>query len=272
MPAKRIWTTDEDNYIKENYTKMTYKDLGIVVGACSYSVMKRVRELDLPRQKAPKASVNKKFFSEISNERAYWAGFIAADGCLYERYKQVSFELQLKDYVQLLKFAQSTGYTGKVSAVNRKGKGWSAQMYIAGVEQWFRDLGNIYNIYPRKSLTLVPPNLVCQEHILSYIKGYIDGDGCVGKYKATHQDRWDWLIRIDGTYEVLSYIKDQFDSLLPGGGKVASVNGVKRAKHFLYAVRGTRAEKLLSLLLSINTPCLDRKWNKFREDTYEKEI
>lgn len=215
---------------------------------------------------------NRDFFRNINSISCYWAGFIGADGCLYERYKQLSFDLKITDACHLLKFCKDTDSTEKVKAVYRKDKGlWAAQLYIRGVDQWFTDLGTVFNITPRKSLTLKPPaELYEDSHILSYIKGYIDGDGCIGKYYMKPQDRWDWVIHSRGTKEVLEYLKFHFDRIVPAEGRKRIAN-VTTKPPIQYVVRGSRAERIIDLLSRIETPCLHRKWDKFTEENkYEK--
>jgi hypothetical protein len=212
-----------------------------------------------------------KFFSGVTTTNCYWAGFIAADGCLYPKYKQLSFDLKITDFTQLLKFCKAADCKEKVKAVYRKDKDvWAAQLYIRGVEDWIRDLDLYFNITPRKSLTLKPPSLLIeQEHRLAYIRGLVDGDGCIGKYFMPKQDRWDWVIHLRGTDAILSYVKDTFDKLVPTEGKKRVAN-VTTKPPIQYVVRGLRAEKIISLLSSINTPYLERKWNKFMEEKYEE--
>jgi hypothetical protein len=207
------------------------------------------------------------FFDGFTMTNCYWAGFIAADGCLYPRYKQLSFDLKLTDFTQLLKFCKASGCKEKVKAVYRKDKGvWAAQLYVRGVEDWVRDLGFYFNITPKKSLTLKPPSsLVERGHYLAYIRGLIDGDGCIGKYFMPKQDRWDWVIHLRGTNEVLNYVKGIFDELVPTEGK-KRVAKVTTKPPIQYVVRGLRAEKIIALLASIDTPYLERKWNKFMEE------
>ena len=101
--------------------------------------------------------INKDYFSNLDKNSCYWAGFIAADGCLYERYKQLSFDLKVDDYAHLLKFCAYTETDSKVLVVYRKDKKiWASQLYIRGAESWIRDLKDNFNITPRKSLTLSP--------------------------------------------------------------------------------------------------------------------
>jgi hypothetical protein len=264
----KLWTKEEDAFVTNNYSSMKVEEVSRVLDRTVNSIRLRARFLNLPKNHK-KFKVNSNFFDQYTTESCYWAGFIAADGCVYSPYNQLSFELQARDYTQLLRFSSDINFEGKIFLKERNNKGWSAQAYIRD-EHLINSLKSNFNICERKSLTLTPPVLLDLEHKLSYIVGYIDGDGTIGQYKATYNGREDWLIVTLGTKAVLSFIKDTFDFIVPPKGKCASVYNIKRGgktyEHlFGYQVRGLRAEQLLRCLLYTDCHRLYRKWSKVME-------
>src|SRR6267154_3825493 len=116
------------------------------------------------------------YFQKPDIENSYWAGFIAADGCVSNKGNSLSIALAEKDKKHLLLFANTIKYTGNLLK-HEKTKSYRLNIY--GAQNINKHLLENYNITPRKSLTLQPPNLEDNFHIKSFIVGLIDGDGCI---------------------------------------------------------------------------------------------
>lgn len=89
-------------------------------------------------------------FKEITPESSYWAGFIAADGCVDEK-GRVRFYLQLSDHTHLQKFAEFVGSSHKIN-IDQKRNRCSLEFVCS---QIVTDLLK-WNIVPRKSLEYCP--------------------------------------------------------------------------------------------------------------------
>ena len=120
--------------------------------------------------------VNKNFFNLIdTEEKAYWLGFITADGCVY---KNILFiRLNSKDKNHLLKFKSHiesehpiynniSNYNTEISSLQIGNK------YIC---EKLKD----FNVVPNKSYTITPPIFLDEEIEKSYWRGVFDGDGSV---------------------------------------------------------------------------------------------
>jgi hypothetical protein len=136
-------------------------------------------------------------FREIDSEgRAYWLGFLLADGNVAAR-KDGRFAVSVsqKDPAHLHKLCEFVG-SGAVSP-RRRGK------YLWYVSQWYdseaaQDLAR-WNCVPNKSKTLEPPGGVPDDMISHLIRGYNDGDG--GVYPARR------TIRMRGTVAFLEWVQ-----------------------------------------------------------------
>ena len=119
---------------------------------------------------------DREFFSKVTHTSAYWAGFIAADGCVTEKNNTVSFGVHPDDRILLERLKQSASLEQPITLrPNNKG-GLYAWMSIT-CPQWVAALEEHYFITPRKSLTLRPPTHLGWEYVWSYIRGVFDGDG-----------------------------------------------------------------------------------------------
>lgn len=147
---------------------------------------------------------NENYFDVIdTEEKAYWLGFIFADGCIMS--KTYSFELSLghKDSEHIQKFAKAINYTGKIYK-----KKHSTSCCLRSKHFW-TTLYN-YGCVPNKSLVLQFPKLTifksnCLIH--SFIRGYFDGDGCISQHMYTHTVSPN--ISLIGTKEFLKEILNQ---------------------------------------------------------------
>lgn len=52
-------------------------------------------------------NVNDYYFTDSSNQSIYWAGFIAADGCLSKKDNSFSLSVAIKDIAHLEKFKEN---------------------------------------------------------------------------------------------------------------------------------------------------------------------
>jgi hypothetical protein len=202
---------------------------------------------------------NYEYFDVPTMENCYWAGFIAADGCITNK-NHIIIKLSNKDKIHLQTFAEMVLFTGILYEGNWEsnfGKFPSAELYFSNGIQWVSALENNFNIGPRKSLTYTHPAGLTDEQSLAFIKGYIDGDGHV----RASGDR----IRIGavGTLETLSWIQSHFDRLVPAkscNGLVAKPRKIKNCQAYYYEIGHKRAESIIKVLQNLPTPELSRKW------------
>lgn len=164
---------------------------------------------------------NDNFFKDDNELSFYWAGFIAADGCIGQRTKSkngiktlsesyaLSIGLSIKDKEHVEKFKehiQTTApigiYLVKNSEQNPK---WNdtekAEIKITS-QKIFTDLMR-FNITQRKSLTYTFPEWILDNKLLNhFMRGYFDGDGSF--YIQEHKTKSDQLyFCVRGTPEFL---------------------------------------------------------------------
>ena len=145
------------------------------------------------------------------------------------------------------------GYDGDVKIVDNV-----SSLHIYGVREWHTDLLKNWNIIPCKTAILKPPmQLSHKAHILSYIRGYIDGDGCIcyGKNRNTKIIRFS----VCGTLDMMYWIK----SVLGVDNKIM-LNGISKV-NYSYRIGGKTAITALSEVLNVNVPyTMNRKWGKLQ--------
>lgn len=214
-------------------------------------------------------NVNDNFFENPDILNCYWAGFIAADGCIIEGKKQnrLSIGLATKDFEHLNIFKKDINFDGPIRNnyvkkiyKNEEKEFKSSQLSITS-QKISDDLYKNFNITPRKSLTLLPPNLSDTNLIDAFICGYIDGDGTVYLYKDNVRNVQDTLvITMLGTYEVICWIKERFTQII--GKELGTIQKHHNSEKNTYSYRITNmgAREIFKHFYNLNVPKLKRKW------------
>lgn len=118
-----------------------------------------------------------KFKKIDTEEKAYWLGFLDADGCIHngKNYDYgIELGLQEQDYNHLVKFKDFIGKDNKI-CYREKINSYRYQFKNKTMNQDLINLGCI----PHKSLILKFPNedQVPDNLLIPFIRGYFDGDG-----------------------------------------------------------------------------------------------
>ena len=157
-----------------------------------------------------KYNCNENYFSIIDTEdRAYWLGFIYADGNTHKKETALRIELNVRDSEHLYSFLKCLGSTHKVNY-----KHIGAHEYIGidiarkNLVKDLIDKGCVPNktfklIFPSEDI--LPLNLQCH-----FIRGYFDGDGCIStRMRLKKENMKHYLacvVKFIGTYDMMENI------------------------------------------------------------------
>lgn len=117
-----------------------------------------------------------KFEKIDTKEKAYWLGFLAADGNLHKG--KIRIHLHKKDKEHLEKFRSFLMSNHPIYPTNKK-KNYNQNGITICSKKMCNDLENL-GIVEKKSLILDFPNKVPNNLISHFIRGYFDGDGYFG--------------------------------------------------------------------------------------------
>ncbi len=235
---------------------MTHKTLSNRLKELGYEIVNHQNEVKF----------NENVFDSIdTEEKAYWLGFIFADGCIST--EAYGFELSLcaADSEHLDKFNKFMGHHKD----NVKFGETSANTKIFRRCRWTvrnKHLWNVlysYGCVPKKSLILKFPNtniFKSPNLIKHFIRGYWDGDGCISYANKKHSTMTTVVL---GTEDFLSKLKLQlplkFDYVLGYNDK--SKNLITR----VLSINGKNGLELLYYLYENSTIYLTRKFDKYKE-------
>jgi len=226
-------------------------------------ISKKLKELNITKRSNSnyrRRAWNENFFTKIDNEeKAYWLGFLYADGCVHDKPNgQKLITLVVKDKEVVEKFIKALNGNFEVKQYKD-----IYGVYLTS-KIMFNDLCKL-GCVPRKSLILKFP-MINSKHISHFIRGYFDGDGSVFTYKRKGKIKSSESIGVGicGTEELLNTLIQYAPINVPKKDKrklgniwYSSTSGPNKALAFY------------NYLYQDATVWLDRKKNKF--ENYFKE-
>ncbi len=210
----QVWrkTTDEqicemiERYIKGEKTKILAKDYGITCCAVLGFLKRRnipIRPEYLTGNK--KYTLNETFFDVIdTEEKAYFLGFLYADGCNDEKKKTVVLKLQDldKEILEILSMVIETDKPIKqiLRKENNARNQYSLVITNKHISQQLAKLGCMQ----AKTFKITFPEWLIPELHHHFIRGYFDGDGCIMVGKKYHGPSF----RITGTASFVTRVQE----------------------------------------------------------------
>lgn len=261
---KSIFSDYDKKYMRENYLCMPYKQIANHIGFTERQVRSWINNnCDLKNRK-----FNDKYFSSIdTHNKAYWIGFIYADGYVIKndisRNYELGIELQARDVKLLEDFNNELGGSHAIKYMHKEkyicdnplpSKTNSVVLRIYS-KQIVSDLINCNVIRNKTKFSIFP---IVEDHLFfDFLRGYIDGDGCiyVNKHKisasqvhvtSAHREVLDYIRNKLSEYNIKSYVYKETD-----------------AKYRIY-INYKDAINLLDLIYyDDNVQKLDRKYKKY---------
>lgn len=132
----------------------------------------------------PAKQFNINFFKQFTSNTAYVVGWIASDGCISSRGKDVRIALKQTDKKMLEKIADMIEFTGEIGLYSQYDSRYDKTYHKATLTLYSKELVQLltqYKLYPRKSLDLQFPELDDQ-YLLPFIRGFFDGDGSICRH------------------------------------------------------------------------------------------
>ena len=156
-----------------------------------------------------------------NEELAYCVGLLASDGNLSKDGRHIAFVSKDKDLVE--KFKNTLDLTNKISfkasGYNKNGKYYYIQLGNRNFYLWLNRIG----LTSTKSKT-IGPLLISKKYFFGFLRGLLDGDGCVTSFK--HAESKYPQIRIkfaSGSKKFLIWLDSKVDSYLGIKGRIEKI-------------------------------------------------
>lgn len=211
-----------------------------------------------PRKVNCKYHVDEEFFVTINTElKAYWLGFLYADGCVRASENRVVLGLAAQDRGHLEQFAKDINHNAPLRctparqwlAKNGKIYHAQAQFKVDICRQTVKEQLERLGCTARKTFTLqFPTEEQVPTHLVHhFIRGYFDGDGYIGYDKSPTGKRYFYRFSLIGTKPFLSGIQ----SVLEKSG-IRSTAIRPQGKVYVLTHSGNNVIKMLHAVLYQN--------------------
>jgi hypothetical protein len=222
------------------------KTLNISSKIYVYSILKKYK-VTRPYLTCHHPNTNDSYFSKINtDEKAYWLGFLFADGCVRKNNNGISIAVHPKDIELLIRLKTILNLSNKIQLRPQP----LAVLQFEN-KKIHEDLIK-HGCVPKKSLVLNAPN-INDRFSMSFIRGYFDGDGTI--YKRANGKRYGF--GIVGTQKLLFWINEKL-----------KINNKLTSHKTVFVLATTDLSKLLEIYKKLYTKkcfCLQRKKKLFKE-------
>lgn len=199
-----------------------------------------------------KHTLNESVFDFITEESAYWIGFLMADGCVYETKKgspRISLVLAKWDIIHLEAFRSFLGTTCPIHNNSTNGNAFSLAV---SSNKLAKSLAG-YGITPRKSLAAKVIGLEYDKH---FWRGVVDGDGSISDIKKYSNLKDKKRIRLTllgskSLMEQFALFTESITSFKP--------KPWQRGNIFVVNIRGKNAARMINILYGNCSIALPRK-------------
>lgn len=172
--TNKIWTQDEDNFLQKNFPFLKNKEIMDRLKRPYWSIVSRASNLKIKKIKRKsnrRHELDTNYFNKIdSNEKAYWYGFLWADGSIYNNNFELT--LQARDLYIIEQFKKDI----KSSHLIKKHYKYNTYRFLFSSKE-FCDKLKLLNITERKSYSSLLP-ILDDKYFPNFLMGLFDGDGC----------------------------------------------------------------------------------------------
>ncbi len=142
-------------------------------------------------------------------------GLITSDGSLSKDGRHI--DITSKERPFLNKIKKATGITNKIGM--KRGLSGKTAFHIQIGNKNFYDFLLSIGLTPNKSLTIGSIK-VSERYFVDFLRGLIDGDGCIRRWIHPSNHGEQWSLRIySGSEKFLSWLKDRVACILRANGK-----------------------------------------------------
>ena len=220
-------------------------------GTKSDTIKRRLSVIGETYERRMKRKFNRSIFHVLdTEEKAYWLGFILADGYINEDKNFLRIKLAQVDEKHLQKFCLFMEEPDNVIKYDTGGA-YTKNNICSFVEfdskELIQDL-KLYNLYQGKSGNEQPINMPNEQMELAYLRGMIDGDGHVenGYFKYV------------GSLKSCQYIKNKFSKWYDFKNENKYI--YKHGTIFSFEIRSKQVNEILKKIYNNATIYLDRKY------------
>lgn len=264
--SKEVQNKIVDLYNKKHGSPYIAKELGISTGKVSYFIKKNLTPRS-HREANSRYSFNENFFESIdTEEKAYWLGFLIADGYITKRENSYKIGVALSscDIGHLEKLNKSLNSNYPIRTYEATKNSYSNNNYsrlIYSSKIMFDNLLK-YNFVEHKTNILNLPDVNLLNGFTSdFIRGYFDGNGSIAHTNTELNNSY--AFKLVSTKNFLDFVNNYIKEKLG-----FSANKYYKRKDYQEVMSlefggNLKTQKILDLLYKNATIYLDRKYQRY---------
>lgn len=230
------------------------------------SLIKRKWGLRSSSQAAKKYTVNSDFFKKIdTEEKAYWLGFLIADGYITSRDNKIGLSLCIDDIEHLEKFKKDINATYPIKIYNPSKTGYSKKQYCRIIISDLMMYLSVqdYGLVEHKSNVLQPPNKKdIKGYEKDFIRGFFDGNGSI-TFTNTALHKNEYQFKVISTDAFLDFIKEWIELNTSIKIKRYYKRKDEQIVSSIEVAGNYQVKEILDLLYKDSTVYLERKYNRY---------
>lgn len=269
----KLTEQDKNNILAEYYNGVDFKSIHQRLDVSERSVSRVLKEFGVNTARKNRYTLDEHYFDNIDTEvKAYILGFIYADGYVGdESTNNVVISVTREDRHLLHRIAAEMDFRNAPIRDAEKGGSFEGSKPKTVLNfsseimtKRLREIG----LYPNKSMTISLLHDIPERLMRHFIRGYFDGDGCIGVYKNTRS-----YTTSDGVIKVYEYDKPSFSIigteqfLINLGEHIPVSCSIDNSKtpemKYLCCSGKSNAQKLFKYLYNDCSICLYRKHTKW---------
>lgn len=263
---KKIFSDEQIKYILENYQNKSYSEIGNALGFTERQVRGKINGMGLRKLK----TFNSSYFHSIDTpHKAYWLGFIYADGCIISSKENRKYELTIEvdenDSYILDELNKELTGNHEIKIRNREIKfnGYTYTSHTARIRVYSKEVvSDLINngIVSNKTNSEVYPH--CTNYVRDFVRGFLDGDGCISIKDDCHGfPSYALLSFVNSNSDFLSYLNELIIEEVRASGKIYKE---KDKKYKLYYCGQDSIGSILKWLYDDADLFLIRKYKKYQ--------
>lgn len=260
------WTKEEINFIKNNYMEMSNNEIAKVLSRSENAIHLKASKMGL--KKYP-YFCDYHYFEKIdTEEKAYWLGFLTADGWISKNETSnagtVGIELQYSDMNHLKKFNKSIGGNYQITdrwkacLISTKYKNKKHHMCVIRIFSLIMYNSLIALGFSNNKTYDCSIPILKKDLIRHYMRGYFDGDGC---FTLTNKSFHISFITASKklNHDIYKILQDE--EIVASSSDYINDFGTKI--YMLYINRNLDKIKFLDYIYKDSSIYLDRKYKKY---------
>lgn len=193
------------------------------------------------------------------NQNIFWyvVGYIATDGSLSKDKRHVS--ITSKDVEHLERIRCEFGITSKIVMKSREAEKEKkyAVLQVGGISN-YKFLNSI-GIFAGKTWSMGQLE-INEKYFSDFIRGVIDGDGCINHWRNRSNNHTQWSLRISGAApEFIGWLKNKIEKRYCVKGKLYIQKYQSKSTMYIIKFGKLSTQKIIREVYYMNCFCLERK-------------